>query len=280
MPGRLILCGTPIGNLGDMSERALQTLREADVVACEDTRRIRKLLTHFGVSPRELVVYNDLNENRQGERLLARIGAGADVVLVSDAGMPGLSDPGFRLVRSCVGEGFEVQVVPGPSAVIAALAVSGLPPGRFVFEGFLPRKKGDRRRRLEELATEERTIVFFESPHRLEASVRDLLEMLGDRSVALARELTKLHEEVRRGPLSEILDGLRSEPARGEVVIVLDGTRRARRDLPAEELAHQARELMASGVERKTALASVAKAAGVPRRRVFDALLEETEPQG
>jgi 16S rRNA (cytidine1402-2'-O)-methyltransferase len=242
-------------------------------------------LTHFGISPRELVVYNDLNENRQGERLLARIGAGADVALVSDAGMPGLSDPGFRLVRSCVAEGFEVQVVPGPSAVIAALAVSGLPPGRFVFEGFLPRKKGDRRRRLEELATEERTIVFFESPHRLESSIADLLEVLGDRSVALARELTKLHEEVRRGPLSEVLDGLRSEPARGEVVIVLDGARRARRDLPAEELAHQARELMAAGVERKTALASVAKAAGVPKRRVFDALLQgtevqETEPDG
>jgi 16S rRNA (cytidine1402-2'-O)-methyltransferase len=277
MPGKLILCGTPIGNLGDLSERAVQTLRDADVIACEDTRRTRKLLTHFGISARELIVYSDVNEHRQGPKLIAKIAGGADVVLVSDAGMPGLSDPGFRLVRECVSEGFEIGVVPGPSAVITALAVSGLPPGRFVFEGFLPRKKGDRRRRIEELTTEERTVVFFESPHRLEASIRDLLEVLGDRSVALGRELTKLHEEVRRGRLSEILDGLRTDPARGEVVIVLDGAPRRTSDSTSIELAAQARALMASGVERKAALASVAKAAGVPRRQVFDALLQEPE---
>jgi 16S rRNA (cytidine1402-2'-O)-methyltransferase len=277
MPGKLILCGTPIGNLGDLSERAVQTLRDADVIACEDTRRTRKLLTHFGISARELIVYSDVNEHRQGPKLIAKIAGGADVVLVSDAGMPGLSDPGFRLVRECVSEGFEIGVVPGPSAVITALAVSGLPPGRFVFEGFLPRKKGDRRRRIEELTTEERTVVFFESPHRLEASIRDLLDVLGDRSVALGRELTKLHEEVRRGRLSEILDGLRTDPARGEVVIVLDGAPRRTSDSTSIELAAQARALMASGVERKAALASVAKAAGVPRRQVFDALLQEPE---
>ncbi|MEA2508565.1 MAG: rRNA (cytidine1402-2-O)-methyltransferase [Actinomycetota bacterium] len=275
MPGRLILCGTPIGNLGDLSERALQTLRDADVIACEDTRRTRKLLTHFGVSPKELVVYNDVNEGRQGERLLIRIDTGTDVVLVSDAGMPGLSDPGFRLVRACVERGLGVQVVPGPSAVVAALAVSGLPPGRFVFEGFLPRKKSDRRRRMAELATEERTVVLFESPHRLEASIADLLEVVGDRYVAIARELTKLYEEVRRGPLSEILEGLKANPARGEVVIVMEGARRSPDDVPAAELASSARRLMASGVERKTALASVAKSAGVSKKRVFDALIDD-----
>lgn len=275
MPGRLILCGTPIGNLGDLSDRALRTLREAAVIACEDTRRTRKLLSHFGVSGKELVVYNDVNERRQGDRLLARIGAGTDVVLVSDAGMPGLSDPGFRLVRACVERGFPVEVVPGPSAVVSALAVSGLAPGRFVFEGFLPRKKSDRRRRMEELAAEERTVVLFESPHRLEASIADLLDVLGDRYVAIARELTKVHEEVRRGSLSEILEGLKAEPARGEVVIILEGARPSPEEVPAAQLAQQARRLMASGIERKAALASVAKTAGVPRRKVFDALVEE-----
>jgi 16S rRNA (cytidine1402-2'-O)-methyltransferase len=274
MPGRLILCGTPIGNLGDLSQRALQTLRAADVIACEDTRRTRKLLTHFGVSPQELVVYNDINERRQGDRLVVRIQQGTDLVLVSDAGMPGLSDPGFRLVRLCVERGLPVEVVPGPSAVVTALAVSGLPPGRFVFEGFLPRKQGDRRRRIEELATEPRTLVFFESPHRLEAAVADLLEVLGDRAVALARELTKLHEEVRRGSLAQLLEGLKADPARGEVVIVLEGASSRAPDLPAVELARRARALMASGIERRTALAAVAKEAGVAKRRVFDALLE------
>jgi 16S rRNA (cytidine1402-2'-O)-methyltransferase len=275
MSGHLTLCGTPIGNLGDLSERALRTLRGADVLACEDTRRTRKLLLHFGISPKELVVYNDVNERRQGERLIARISDGTDVVLVSDAGMPGLSDPGFRLVRACVDRGFPVEVVPGPSAVVTALAVSGLPPGRFVFEGFLPRKKSDRRRRMAGLASEERTVVLFESPHRLQASLTDLLEVLGDRYVALARELTKLYEEVRRGPLSEILDGLEADPARGEVVIVMEGARQSPEDVPATELATSARRLMASGVERKAALASVAKSAGVSKKKVFDALIDE-----
>ena len=277
MSGRLILCGTPIGNLGDLSQRAIQTLKEADVIACEDTRRTRKLLAHSGVSPRELVVYNDINERRQGERLLSRIGSGTDVVLVSDAGMPGLSDPGYRLVRSCVERGFSVDVVPGPSSVVTALAVSGLATGRFVFEGFLPRKQGERVRRLEELSTEQRTLVMFESPHRLKASVSDLLVVLGDRRMALARELTKLHEEVRRGSIAEILEGLGADPARGEVVLVVEGARSAASALSAAELATRARSLMAGGMERRSALATVAKDAGVPRRRVFDALLEEPQ---
>jgi 16S rRNA (cytidine1402-2'-O)-methyltransferase len=275
MAGSLILCGTPIGNLGDISERAVQTLRAADVIACEDTRRTRKLLSYLGLSPPELIVYNDVNERRQGEKLVARMRNGSQIVLVSDAGMPGLSDPGFRLVQTCIARGVPVRVVPGPSAVVTALAVSGLAPGRFVFEGFLPRKQGDRRRRLEGLVAEQRTLVLFESPHRLEASVSDLLEVLGDRKVALARELTKLHEEVRRGSLSELLESLRAEPARGEVVLVVEGAHHAREDVPAGELARRARALMATGVERKTALATVAKETGVPRRRVFDALLED-----
>ena len=277
MSGCLILCGTPIGNLGDISERAVQTLRDADVIACEDTRRTRKLLTHLGLSPHELIVYNDANQSRQGDKLVARMRNGSQVVLVSDAGMPGLSDPGFKLVQTCIEQAVPVRVVPGPSAVVTALSVSGLAPGRFIFEGFLPRKQGDRRRRIEGLATEQRTLVLFESPHRLETSVSDLLELLGDRRVALARELTKLHEEVRRSSLSELLESLRTEPARGEVVLIVEGAQRAVEGLPPSELAQRARALMASGVERKMALTTVAKETGVARRRVFDALLEDAD---
>jgi 16S rRNA (cytidine1402-2'-O)-methyltransferase len=236
------------------------------------------LLTHFGVSPREIVVYNDVNERRQGDRLMARMEAGIDVVLVSDAGMPGLSDPGYRLVRSCIDRGLSIDVVPGPSSVVTALAISGLAPGRFVFEGFLPRKHRDRRRRIEELASERRTLVLFESPHRLEASVVDLFEVLGDRQIAVARELTKLHEEVRRGSLGEVLQGLKADPARGEVVLVIEGADPPEPDLPAHELASRARVLMDGGLDRRSALTRVAKDAGVPRRKVFDALLEEPEP--
>ena len=275
MAGKLVLCGTPIGNLEDVSARTLRTLAEADVVACEDTRRTRKLLTHHGVSAGTLVVYNDVNERREGPKLVKRIERGAVVALVSDAGMPGLSDPGYRLVRACADAGLAVEVVPGPSAAISALAVSGLAPGRFAFEGFLPRKAGPRRRRIAELAAERRTIVLFESPHRIEAALEDLHEGLGDRRAALARELTKLHEEVRRGSLGELLEGARSDPPRGEIVIVVDGAVGESAEAPEPaELARRARALMAEGVPRPQALGTVAREAGVARKAVFDALLD------
>ena len=274
--GRLILCGTPIGNLDDASFRLITTLREADVIACEDARRTRKLLTHFDISAKDLVVYNDGNERRVALRLVERVAGGATVALVSDAGMPGLSDPGYRLVRACVERNLPVGVVPGPTAVVSALAVSGLPPARFVFEGWLPRKAGERTRRVAELAGETRTLVFFCSPHRVEADVEALREGLGDRPAALARELTKLHEEVRRGTLAELAAGLSAVPARGEVVLVVSGAIGEHRPAPStEELARRARELMDQGVERREALSRVAKEAGVARREVFDALVEE-----
>ena len=275
MAGKLVLCGTPIGNLEDASPRSLRLLAEADVVACEDTRRTRKLLGHYGVKARSLVVYNDLNERREAPRLLERIAGGAVVALVSDAGMPGLSDPGYRLVRACAAAGVAVEVVPGPSAAVAALAVSGLPPGRFVFEGFLPRKPGPRRRRVAELAGERRTMVLYESPHRIEAAIADLLDGLGDRAAVLARELTKLHEEVRRGGLAELLQGVRADPPRGEIALVIEGAAGAAAAPDAAELASRARELMDGGTARPAALSAVAKEAGVPRKKVFDALLEE-----
>jgi 16S rRNA (cytidine1402-2'-O)-methyltransferase len=281
MIGKLILCGTPIGNLDDLSPRAVRALESADIIACEDTRRTRKLLSHFGIRARELVVYHEGNERKKAKDLAGRIARGVTVVLVSDAGMPGLSDPGYLLVTACIEAGIDVEVIPGPSAAISALAVSGLPPARFAFEGFLPRKQGDRRRRLHELAHETRTIVFYESPHRIEACLSDLLECVGDRPACLARELTKLHEEVRRGPLSKLLDSVREEPVRGEIVVVVGGAIGVHADEPdTPELARRAQQLMDEGIDRKEALANVAREAGVPKRKVFDALVDFRDGEG
>jgi 16S rRNA (cytidine1402-2'-O)-methyltransferase len=275
--GKLILCATPIGNLEDITQRALRVLGSADVVACEDTRRTRKLLNHFSISARDLVSYRESNERRSTPELVQRIKRGETVVLVSDAGMPGISDPGYRLVRACIDADLSIEVVPGPTASVAALVLSGLPPGRFVFEGFLPRKSGDRKKRAAELAAETRTLVVYESPHRLEASIADLAEVLGDRPAALVRELTKMHEEVRRGSLTDILESIRDSPPKGEIVLVIGGATHGDAEASDEELARAARVLMDSGVDRAEALSRVAREAGVPRRRVFDALVEERD---
>ena len=272
--GRLILCATPIGNLEDVTLRSLRVLGEADIVACEDTRRIRKLLSHHGVQTKKLALYNEANERRRSSELVDTMRAGQTVVLVTDAGMPGLSDPGYRLVRAAVDAGLTVEVVPGPTAAISALAVSGLPPARFVFEGFLPRKGGERRRRLEQLRDEERTLVFYESPHRIEDALTDMSEILGPRPSALARELTKMHEEVRRGTLVELLEGVKAVPPRGEIVLVIGGAFRRARQVAPGELAGAARALMSEGVERRAAMQRVAREAGVSKRDVFDALVE------
>jgi 16S rRNA (cytidine1402-2'-O)-methyltransferase len=278
MAGRLILCATPIGNLEDMSPRAVDTLRGADVIACEDTRRARKLFTHFGITVRDLVVYNEATELRKASDLVKQIAAGRTVVLISDAGMPGLSDPGFRLVTLCIEQGLDVSVIPGPNAAVSALVISGLAPARFVFEGFLPRKRGDRRRRFESLIDEPRTIVFYESPHRIAETLEDVLEVLGDRPVALARELTKMYEEVRRGTVTEVLDGVRSVPPRGEIVVVVQGAvHESKQEPTSDELAAKARALMDAGVPRKDALAQVARDEDVSKKKVFDALVESKE---
>lgn len=198
--------------------------------------------------------------------------------MVSDAGMPGLSDPGYRLVKACVEAGYMVEVVPGPNAAVTALVVSGLPPARFVFEGFLPRKKGDRRRRLEELKDETRTIVIYESPHRIGDTLADAADVFGSRPAAIARELTKLYEEVRRGSLQELAEWAENEPPRGEIALVVGGAiHEAKAPVDPQELARAARRLMEEGLERKEALSRVAREAGVARREVFDALLEDPE---
>jgi 16S rRNA (cytidine1402-2'-O)-methyltransferase len=276
MAGGLTLCATPIGNLEDTSQRVIRVLQEADLIACEDTRRTRKLLTHFGIEARALLTYNEGNERRKAPSLVTEIAKGKNVVLVSDAGMPGMSDPGYRLVRACVEAGLPVDVVPGPNAAVTAVVISGLPPGRFVFEGFLPRKSGERRRHVETLKDEQRTLVFYESPHRIEECLADLADILGERPAVLARELTKMHQEVLRDTLGGLLESVRQTPPRGEIVVVVGGAVRGAREVVApDELARRARSLMDEGVERKVALGQVAREAGVAKREVFDALVEK-----
>ncbi len=276
MAGTLWLVGTPIGNLGDAAERAAGTLGAVDVIACEDSRRTRKLLSHLGVSGRRLVSFNEGNERRQVPFLLEKLRAGHDVAVVSDAGMPGLSDPGYRLVVACVAEDIPVDVVPGPSAAIAALVISGLPTARFAFEGFFPRKGGERRTRLLALAEDPRTLVLFESPRRLRALLADALEVLGDRRAAVVREVTKVHQEVRRGRLSELATGL-AEEVLGEVVVVIDG---APDSGPAdlEALGDRVQALTEGGVPRKEAAARVAQEAGLSRRALYEASLRRRPP--
>ena len=221
--GTLYLVATPIGNLQDISPRALDVLRAADVIAAEDTRTSRVLLDHYGIS-RPLVSYHSYNEQRRAPQLLERLRNGGSIAVITDAGTPGISDPAWTIVRAAIDAGLPVVPIPGPTALIAALIVSGLPTDRFVYEGFLPVKKG-RKTRLEGLRSEERTIVLYESPHRIERTLRDLQSALGERRVAVARELTKKFEEVVRGTLSEVLEAVTKKGPRGEYVVVVEGSR-------------------------------------------------------
>lgn len=265
----LVLIGTPIGNLGDLAPRAVEELAGADVVACEDTRRTGRLLAHFGVRAPALLVVNDHTEANVVRDVLARLDRGERVALVSDAGMPGISDPGERLVAAVTDAGHRVEVVPGPSAAITALVVSGLPAGRFVFEGFLPRKGSGRTERLNAIATERRTVVLYEAPHRVARTLADLAEACGStRRVVLARELTKLHEELWRGPLEAAVAWCGEKEPRGEYVLVLDGAPEpaAATDDDVRAAVEAARR---RGVTTRDAVDEVAAALGVPKRRVY-----------
>lgn len=272
--GRLVIVGTPIGNLGDLSPRAVAALAEADVVACEDTRRTRALLAHAGVAGgRRLVAVNEHNEQASVARVLEHLEAGDQVAVVSDAGMPAISDPGERLVRAASGAGYEVVVVPGPSAAVAALVLSGLPAGRFCFEGFLARKPRARAARLAELAGEERTLVFFEAPHRLAESVADLGAAFGaERRVAVCRELTKRFEEVWRGTLAEAVAHVAAREPRGEYVLVVDGAPpRIAQEVSDDVVVSALEACMGAGLDRRAAVAEVAAALDLPKRRVYEA---------
>lgn len=277
-PGRLYVVATPIGNLADITLRALRVLEEVDVIAAEDTRTTRKLLAHHGVRT-PLVSYHEHNEAIRTPELLERMRQGASVALVSEAGTPSISDPGYRLVREAIAAQMAVEPVPGPSAILAALVVSGLPTDAFIFEGFLPRRASERRRRLEALASEPRTLVFFEAPHRIDAAVADMADVLGDRSVALCRELTKMHEEVRRSSLSELAASLKREPVKGELVLVVEGAGEAAEpdlETAVDEVLERTRE----GDSVREATRAVATARGVPRRALYDRVLQQKGGSG
>jgi 16S rRNA (cytidine1402-2'-O)-methyltransferase len=276
--GILYLVGTPIGNLGDMTDRARETLGTVAVVAAEDTRRTGRLLAHFGIEARMVSLFQG-NEDRRTQELLEELRADHDVAVVSDAGMPGLSDPGYQLVRASVDEGIEVRVVPGPSAVLSALVVSGLPTDRFVFEGFLPRRAGERRVRLRGLANDRRTVVLFESPHRVGTLLRGILVELGNRQVAIARELTKVHEEVIRGRTSEVLARLTDFELKGELVVVLEGSHRPE-VLDQEELVEEARALVQAGMRKRDAASEVARKRGASANAIYESLLEAERAEG
>ncbi|WP_107704728.1 16S rRNA (cytidine(1402)-2'-O)-methyltransferase [Nocardioides allogilvus] len=270
--GVLVLAATPIGQAGDAPPRLAAELTGADVVAAEDTRRLKRLTSDLGITLTGRVVsYFEGNESARTPVLLAALLAGERVVLVTDAGMPSVSDPGYRLVVAAVEHDVHVTAVPGPSAVLTALAVSGLPVDRFCFEGFLPRKAGERSRRLAGLAREDRTMVFFEAPHRTEAALAAMAEAFGgERSGAVCRELTKTHEEVRRGPLADLV-AWAAEGVRGEVTIVVEGApAQAEVGTDPESLRAAVAEEEAAGATRKEAIADVARRAGVPKREVYD----------
>jgi 16S rRNA (cytidine1402-2'-O)-methyltransferase len=277
--GALVLVATPIGNLGDLSPRAVRELEVADVVACEDTRRTGRLLQHAGVRARKLMTVNDHTEAAAVAEVLRRLDAGERVAVVTDAGTPGISDPGERLVRAAAAAGHEVVVVPGPSAAIAALVASGLPTGRFVFEGFLPRKGSARAERLRALAAEPRTVVLYEAPHRIGRTLADLAVAFGgERRVAVARELTKLHEEVWRGTLAAGIEWAADEPP-GEMVVVIDGAPE-QAEVTDDDIRAALAAALARGSSARDAAAIVAEALGVGRRRAYELVNEVRDARG
>lgn len=270
MSGMLYLVGTPIGNLGDFSPRAAEVLAAVDFIAAEDTRVSLKLLSHLGIK-KPLVSYYEHNRRRSGPEIVARLLGGESCALVTDAGMPAISDPGEELVRLCAESGVTVVAVPGPSAVVTALALSGLPTGRFCFEGFLSTAKKSRREHLEAVRGETRTMVFYEAPHKLRDTLADMLAAWGDREIALCRELTKLHEEVIRTTLSQAAAYYAETAPRGEFVLVIRGAAPAARSVSLEEALEQVAELQAGGMSRKDAARQVAEATGLSRKAIYDA---------
>ena len=273
----LYLVGTPIGNLADMTERAKKVLSEVDFVAAEDTRNSMKLLSCFGIHA-ELVSYYEHNKHESGERIVSRLLAGESCALITDAGMPAISDPGEDLVRLCADAGIAVRVVPGPSACVSALALSGLSTVRFAFEGFLPAQKGDRRKRLEAVANDARTLIFYEAPHKLRATLDDMAEILGgERKISLCRELTKLNEEAERCTLDDAIKLYKSKEPRGEYVLVVEGGNGKMAEenpllslAPEERVAHYE----AKGLKKMDAIKAAAKDRGIPKSELYKLLVE------
>jgi 16S rRNA (cytidine1402-2'-O)-methyltransferase len=277
-PGTLYVVGTPIGNLEDITLRALRVLQDVDVIAAEDTRLTRKLAARHGIGTR-LLSYHQHSGERRGKKIVDMLRRGKSVALVSDAGMPGFSDPGAELVRACAEAGMPVMVVPGPTASSAALAISGLLSREFTFLGFLPARRGERRKALERVASQQGALVFYEAPHRLVASLEDMLAVLGDREAVCARELTKRFEEMARGKLSELRARFSEGKARGEFTIVVAGAGRPEEaDLRAAR--REVKELVEAGLSRSKAAAHVARRTGLPRSRLYQAGKKAEEGRG
>jgi len=278
MPGMLYLVPTPIGNLGDISIRCRQTLEEADFIAAEDTRVTLKLLNHLGIK-KSLVSYYEHNKAFKGDKIVERILAGETCALVSDAGSPAISDPGEDLVKQCAAAGIVVCAIPGPCAAITALSISGQSTQRFCFEGFLSTSKKSRREHLESLQTEQRTMIFYEAPHKLLTTLEDLRDAFGEeRGISLCRELTKLHEEVVRTTLGEAVAKYTENPPKGEFVLIVAGAEPAAKEVPTEtDAATRVMQLMEEGLSRKDAVKQTAKELGLPKNVVYDIALKDSE---
>ena len=274
MAGTLYLVGTPIGNLGDFSPRAIEIFKSVDFIAAEDTRVTMKLLNHF-VIKKPLVSYYEHNRAESGEKIVARILLGENCALVSDAGMPAISDPGEDLVKLCAEQGIEVIVVPGPSAVVSALALSGLPTGRFTFEGFLSTAKKSRFEHLNDVKAEKRTMIFYEAPHKLLPTLRDMLTVFGDRRIAICRELTKLHEETIRTTLSAAVDMYTANPPRGEFVLVIEGAKeQEEQEITFEDAVAKLQKYRDGGMTLKAAAKICAEETGFSKNALYDAGLK------
>jgi 16S rRNA (cytidine1402-2'-O)-methyltransferase len=269
--GTLYIVGTPIGNLEDITFRALRVLKTVDLIACEDTRRTQKLLNYYAI--RTLTVsYHEHNEMTRAPELIIELEQGSDIALVSDAGMPVVSDPGYRLVKLAVRHGVPVVPIPGASAFVAALAASGLPVDKFRFLGFLPSKASQRRRALEEVKTAQKTLIFYEAPHRVVEMLADVRKILGDPPVVLAREVTKVHEEFLRGPASEVLDALKKKPVKGEITVLVGAaaTPEEKSSSPVKPIRAEIQDLMeGQGLDERAALKAVARARGIPRSEAY-----------
>lgn len=269
----LYVVGTPIGNMGDMSPRAVETLDSVDFIAAEDTRVTLKLLNHFGIK-KPMVSYFEHNKHDKGERIIDRILAGESCAVVTDAGMPCISDPGEDLIRQCEQAGIRTVVVPGPSAVISALAVSGLETGRFTFEGFLSVNKKSRSEHLESLRSERRTMIFYEAPHKLPNTLKDLYDNFGDRRLTIARELTKLHEEIIRTTTSKAAEKYIEEPLKGEIVLILEGKKESKTsDITPEEAVAYAKKLIEGGMRPTDAAKEAAAMAGLKKNDIYKELI-------
>ncbi|MGN0448391.1 MAG: 16S rRNA (cytidine(1402)-2'-O)-methyltransferase [Acutalibacteraceae bacterium] len=274
MQGKLYVVGTPIGNLGDISPRALKTLEQVDFIAAEDTRVTLKLLNHFEIK-KPLISYFEHNRREKGEIIVRRILSGESCALVTDAGMPAVSDPGEDLVALCHEMGVTVNVVPGPSAFVAAIALSGLPVSRFTFEGFLSMNKVSRREHLEEIKNEKRTLVFYEAPHKLLATLKDFYKALGDRRIALVREITKIHEEVLRLNLSQAIEKYEAESPKGEFVIVIEGAKQEKEEITLDDAISLGKAYLSQGMSVSMASKQAAKETGLKKGDIYKALQED-----